>query len=238
MVMQNEGTEPIGILRKHRFPIFRAVSLIIAGALIVSSFFCFWKAKKLAAPFEELQAAQPIYMEVDVSKPVVYSCNINHSQYAKLVEHGADLLLVHKSDLTFPEIFKELEGKVEVFNNSGELINQFNLHNETHEAQTYRLGTENIKGCSPMWVIYPFTPECRELRLTITKPVEQLANVEQSLEGYYLLCGMEFMPSCVAGFSGLILLGTGLLIVIIVLIITYIKRRKQRLITHIEYTST
>ena len=225
--MHSNITEPIVVHKKHRFSVFKSICLIISGILIISSFICFRKANKLAEPFHELEAAQPIYMEIDASKPGVYSCDIKHSQYAELVEHGADLLLVHESNLTFPEIFKELEGNVEIFNDSGEVIDQFNLHNEAHEAQTYRVGTENIKGCPPMWVIYPFIPECHALKLTITNPVTKLANTKQTLEGYYLLCGMEFLASGLAGITGLILLGIGLLIVAIVLFVTYRKRQKK-----------
>ena len=216
--MHSDRTEPIETNKKQKFPIFKTISLAVSAVLIISSFVCFWRATKLARPFHELEVAQPIYMEVDVSEPGVYSCNINHSQHAKLVEHGADLLLVHESDLTFPEIF----------NDAGELINQFNLHNETHEAQTYRLGTEGVKGYPPMWTIYPFTHEFHELKLTITTPVKELANAKQTLEGYYLLCGMEFLASGLAGITGLILLGTGLLIVVTVLFVTYLRHKKAR----------
>ena len=211
---------------KSKFSIFKKISLAISAILIITSFICFWQAKKLAKPFRELEAANPIRMKVDVSKQGVYSCNIEHSQYAELVEHGADLLLNHKSDLTFPEIFKQLKGRVEIFDDSGKLIVQFNLHDEPH---AYQLKTEDIKGYPPMWVIYPFTPECHQLKLTITKPVEELANVEQALEGYYLLCGMEFLESGLAGFTGLILLGIGLLIAVIMFLLEYRKRHKIKL---------
>lgn len=212
--------------KKYKFVMPRIIGLVIVAIPIVFSIVCFIKSYCLAKPIRELEKAIPFSMKVDVSKPGVYSGKIEHSEYEDYAHFGVEAYLVHESSLTFPEIFNEIEGKIETFNDNGEVITQFDLYTE---SPPYRLGSDNIKGYPPCWILEPFTAEQKTIQITITKPVKKLANTEQIFEGYYLLNGIEMLPAGIVFVWGLILLGVGLLIALIMILVPiYNKKRKGK----------
>ena len=211
--------------KKHKFGILKIIGMVIATILIVFSIVCVIQGHYLAKPIHELREAMPICMKVDVSKPGVYSGAIEHSEHEAHAHFGVELYLEHESDLTFPKIFNEIEGEIETFNDHGEMITQFELHTE---SPPHRLGTDDIKGYPPCWLLEPFTAEQKTIKITVTKPVIKLANTKQVFEGYYLLCGTEFLPSAIKRLSGTIYLGVGLLIILIIILVPIYKKHKHK----------
>jgi hypothetical protein len=217
---------PMENKKKHKFVVLRIIGIVLAAILIVLSVGCFIQSHNLAKPIHKLREATPICMKVDVSKPGVYSGAIDHSEHEEYAHLGVILYLEHESDLTFPEIFNEIEGKIETFDDDGKMITQFELYTK---SPPHRLGSDNIKGYPPCWILEPFTAEQKTIKITVTKPVEKLGNTGQTFEGHYLLCGMELLPAGIATLCGLIFLGIGLLIILIIILVPiYMKRRHKK----------
>lgn len=217
--------EQIESTKKHKFGVLRIIGMIIVGILVVSSIVFFTGSYLLRKPVIELREAIPFRVEVDLSKAGVYSGEIEHSEHEDYANFGVIAYLEHESDLTFPEIFNEIEGEIETFNEHGEVITRFKLHTE---SPPYQLGTGDIKGYPPCWVLSPFTAEQKTIKITVTKPLERLSNTKQVFEGHYLLNGMEYLPAGIAFMSGLILLGIGLIITLIIIFVPIYKKRKLR----------
>jgi len=229
MLVRKEFSDRILIMedkKKYFFLVLKTVGIFVSVVLIAFSIVHFIGAYYLAKPVHELKKAVPINVKADVSKPGVCSGTIEHSEHEEYANFGVILYLKHESELTFPEIFDEIEGKIETFDGHGKLVTHFDLHTE---SPPHRLGTDDIKGYSPCWILSPFTSEQKTIKITVTKPVEKLANTQQVFEGYYLLNGMEFLPSGLVNIQGLIFLGIGLLIgLVIILVPIYNKRRHNQ----------
>ena len=214
--MKNEKT--------HKFAILKKIAIVIATILIIFSITLFISAYYLAKPIFELEKSKPIIIKVDISKPGVYSGNIEHSEHENFANFGVILYLAHSSDMTFPEIFNNIEGKIETLNDNGEVLTQFELKTE---SPPHRIGTDDIEGYPPCWILSPFTADQKTLKITVTKPVENLVNSEQIFEGYYLLNGIEYLPAGFAGIWGFIFLGTSLLIILILILVPIYKKNKR-----------
>ncbi|MHC4637044.1 MAG: hypothetical protein ACYTBP_03920 [Planctomycetota bacterium] len=197
--------------KKHKFVVLKIIGMVIAAILIVFSIASFRKAHYLAKPVSELRKATPISVKVDVSKPGVYSGTIEHSEHEDYAHLGVISYLVHESELTFTEIFDEIEGKIETLDDHGEVITQ-----------------DDIKAYPPYWILFPFTTEQKTIKITITKPIEKLANTEQVFEGYYLLNGMESLPAGITFAWGSIFLCVGLLITLIIILVPIYKKRRHK----------
>ena len=206
---------------KNRLGLLRKIGFVVSAILIVISIICFTVSYFLAKPIHELEKSKPISIKADVSGIGVFSGTIVHSENEEYANFGIILYLKHDSDLTFSEICEELEGKIEILDNLQEVVNEIELNTGTH---SYRLGTENIKGYPVDWIIYPLTANQETVKITVTKPVERLAGIEQVFEGYYLLNGMEYLPSLFAGCWGLIILGSGLIIALIIKFAPVLKK--------------
>ena len=212
-------------MAKLFFSRLRFVASIIAFILAVTSGCFFWAANELAKTGRDLEKAVPIRLEIDVSKAGQYSCSIEHSQYVEYAHHGAILSLEHESDLTMRQIHSKLHGKIELLDDNGNVCYLIEL---PIENIAYRLSTDEIKGYPASWVLYPFTSEKKEFRLTVTKPLTELAGVKQSLRAYYMLNGIEFMSASICGLWGFIFASTAILIMLTIWIISFLKKRSHK----------
>lgn len=215
--------------KRSKYWVLKIIGLAISSILIVLSVVCFISSHFLARPINKIRQARPIYLEVDFSKPGIYSGPISHSRYADHAKLGAILRLDHDSNLTFPEIFEDIQGTIETFDSGGNIITSKPLETDSPPS---KVGTSNIKGQPAIWVLYPFKSDQTEIRITVTKPVEKLKSSKQIFSGNYLLNGIEYMAAGIAFMFGIIFLSAGLLIgSLIILVPKYLKRKETKTIS-------
>lgn len=179
----------------------RKIVLVVAGILLLAGIFFLVKAYQYHKQFYEWVEAEPINIEVDMSKPGKYSGQF-HQTCA--ISHGEELLLQLPADklkeMSPKAVVGPLEFHCSITNEIGEEV----VSSET--ARQINLRDEYKDGAIPLLYFHPFENGTYHLVLSVTKSNQHLADVPQRLIARYVLCGLEMMPARVSMIAGIVAL--------------------------------
>jgi hypothetical protein len=96
---------------------------------------------------------------------------------------------------TVTQLLAGLNAKLEITDKSGSHVVA------SADSETI-LGAEKLDGVIPIFKIVPFRKGTYEARVTVIQGAPALRGIAQTLEGRYLLCGLERMPAVIASAIG------------------------------------
>jgi len=195
--------------------VIAAVFLLVAGSIIAGSV----DARRRA---DVAQVAEPICLEVDLSRPGEYEGGFRHSFTGA---HGTVLQIETDTPLPSPEKIKEmfagLSGHLAIADCNGDVVYKSDYTSDDVGCW---------KACEGQWIpmlgLGRFPTGAYVLRFTVTHGAPGLANIPHTLVARYELCGMEYavpqMMLITGGVSGAI---AGLLFLMIG-IVTFTKGKR------------
>jgi len=181
----------------RRWNIWRAISAGLALCLFCFAVKCFSDARKFRKQFEEWETAKQIDVAVDLSTPgeIVapfhQTCSSSHSQIV-----GLRVPAVALQGITIAEVLEGAKARIEIRRKPDTNVI------ESAELDSSRT-SDLIDGAIPIFFISPFQKGEYEAKLKIIAGASRLKGVPQTLEGRYLLCGLEAMPAEIARFGGI-----------------------------------
>jgi hypothetical protein len=199
---------------KHKVPLLRILATILGAALLLGALDLFLEAHQAFQLVEQWREAEPVRMEVDLSKAGKYSGVFHHTYPGA---HGVWIHLETTPALPwgrdYSKIFDGLEARLSLIDNRGKLV------------QMVEWASEETSG-----TILTLDPTAEQgdygLVLEVVEPALGLKDIRQELTGSYMMSGMEVLPAAMIRLAGIVVGGIGITIIAVVVVIT-LKRRKK-----------
>ncbi len=155
-----------------------------------------FESKRLSEQFAFWENAKPMNIPVDFSKPGQFdadfkqTCSTSHGEVVAL---RLPPEVLKSTNVT--QLLAGLEAKLEIQPANG--TNQIDLATAELFWQN-----ETLEGTLPLFSISPFQKGNYKAHISVTKGATALAGIPQSLEGRYLLCGLEALPAALTKIVG------------------------------------
>lgn len=186
-----------------------ALSLLLLGFGVK----CLFDGHRLGQDFERWQTAKPVDAAVDFSVPGRFvlpfdqTCSSSHGETVALRVPPEAL-----QGRTITQLLAGLNAKLEIADKSGSHLAQ-------RADSKVIWGEETLDGAIPIFGIAPFRKGAYKATVTVIEGAPALKGIAQRLEGRYLLCGLERLPSTIASGVGVVSAGIGAIIAVIVLLL-------------------
>ncbi len=205
---------------KHKIPIGRTISIVIALVLIYFGIRMLQESQQYYGKFHQWQKAEPVRLKADLSKrgsysaPFVQTCSISHGE-SLYVEAGKTF----SSNDEAIALIKGMKGKLWIIDPNDEKIVNMNFTDTDFELWWHKANSP----VPELWI--PALPNGKyTLHLTIEEPAKALANIKHILVGRYVLCGCALAPAFIMRVIGCVFTGISLIIGVVIII----KTRKHK----------
>jgi hypothetical protein len=216
-------------ITREKTPVGRIVAWVVASLLLVASAYCLVQSVLLAKTVNRAMEAEPLRMDVDLSKPGRYEGSY-HQTYRRA---HAGSLIVHLGPApagaaadTQPA--GNFDGHVELFDAGGKCVFQDDLPTDALKM----LLTEDLAG-EPTYQVFRIPPALPigsyKFVLDVRRPAPALARRKQTVIARYAVCELEMMPAFLAGAASVVFGLTGGIVALVLLVGKARRRRAQKL---------
>jgi hypothetical protein len=221
-LLLRQGLPGVVDVTRRKLPWGRIIAGIVAAAVLVAGISALVSCVELGRDVTAASVAEPIHLEVDLSKPADYAGDFRQTFDQSHVE-----LLYVQTDppLSFDRgeaILKGLRGRLVITTPQGKPVlerdideRSFRLVQVSHEPERFLPGL----------AFTPFPTGEYRLKLSVEQGAPSLASIPHALVARYGLCGTESIPVFLTGFTAI---GCLLVAVLLIVGILWITVRKAR----------
>lgn len=208
------------MLEKRCWPWGRIVAGTVAGVILCFGANFFVDSVKLRREADEARIAEPIRLQVDLSKPGVYSGKL-HQTFVNA--HGNYLHIMLDRPLASRDeaaaIVAGLRGSLSIADMNGTVV----CEDRFDASRIYGVPLVDREHWVPAIEFGHFAKGDYMLKIVIVEGAPRLSGVPHAIVGHYALCGMEYVVSTIAIWLGI---ACCMVAGVIFLFIVIVSRRK------------
>jgi len=191
----------------RRISVSRVMGFIITVSFAGAAIYFAVESYAAARNFDEWLVAEPVNVEVDLSRIGVIESPFNQTCQ---ISHGESILLnVADAPPDVNTLLTGLDGTLAIVDADGKSVVSASL------ARWHKSDSVSTDASIVLADFLPFSNGDYTMRLEVTKPAIGLSKYKQRVHARYLLCGLEEMPAFILGVfavgSGIVALLAGVI---------------------------